>query len=42
MRWAGNVAGVGETRNLYTNLTGNPAERDHLGDLSFDGKIKGS
>jgi hypothetical protein len=30
MRWAGNVAGMGEKRDVYWVLVGNLTERDHL------------
>jgi hypothetical protein len=29
MRWAGHVARMGEMRNAYTILVGNPEGRDH-------------
>ena len=39
MRWAGHVARVGEGRDVYGILVGNPRGRDHLEDPGIDGKI---
>jgi hypothetical protein len=40
MRWAGNVAGLGERREVYTGFCwGSLRERDHLGDQSVDERI---
>jgi hypothetical protein len=39
IRWAGHIACVGEMRNAYKILYGKPEGRDHLEDLSVDGKI---
>jgi hypothetical protein len=37
MRWAGNVARVGERRGIYKDLVGGDLkERDHLGDPRVD------
>jgi hypothetical protein len=38
MRWVGNVARIGERRDLYRVLVWNP-ERDLLGDPGVDGRI---
>jgi hypothetical protein len=35
----GHLAGVGERRDLYTVLVGNPEERKHLVDADVDEKI---
>jgi hypothetical protein len=39
MRWAGHVARMGEGRNVYRILVGNPSERDHLKNQRLDGKM---
>jgi hypothetical protein len=39
MKLAGNVACVGKMRNAYTVLTRKPQGRDHMVDLSVDGRI---
>jgi len=39
MRWAGNVARMGEERGAYRVLVGKPGEGDHWGDLGVDGWI---
>jgi hypothetical protein len=39
MKWVGYVAQMGEKRNAYTFLVGNPEERDHLRDLGIDGSM---
>jgi len=39
MRWAGNVARMGERRGVYRVLVGNLRERDHLGDPGVDWRI---
>ena len=39
MRWAGNVARMGEARGLYRVMVGKPEERDQWGDLGVDGRI---
>jgi len=39
MRWAGNVARMGEERGAYRVLWGNRGERAHWGDLGVDGWI---
>jgi len=39
MRWAGNVAGMGEERRVYRVLVGNRREVDHWRDLGVDGWI---
>jgi hypothetical protein len=37
MRWAGNVARMGEKRNAYRILVGNLKERDHWEDQDIGG-----
>jgi len=37
-RWAEHVARMGEMRNAYTILVGTFERKDHLEDLSVDGK----
>jgi hypothetical protein len=39
MRWAGNVAGMGETKGVYSFWWGNLKARDHLGDPGVDLRI---
>jgi hypothetical protein len=39
MRWAGNVARMGEWRGAYRILVGDLREGDHLGDPGVDGSI---
>jgi len=39
MRWAGNVACMGEERGVYSVLVGKPEGRNHWGDLGVDGWI---
>jgi len=40
IRWAGDVAHMGERRRVYTGFWwGNLKERDHLGDPGIDGRI---
>jgi hypothetical protein len=39
MRWAGNVARIGDRRDLYSVLVGDLREGDHLEDLGVDGRI---
>ena len=39
VRWAGHVARMGEMGGLYRVWGGNLRDRDHLGDLSVDGRI---
>jgi hypothetical protein len=39
MRWAGDVARMGEKRGAYRILVGRPEEGDHLGDPGVDGRI---
>ena len=36
MRWAGQVARMGDERGVYRVLWGNRRERDHWGDLEVD------
>jgi len=38
MRWAGNVARMGQRRGVFRVLVGKP-ERDHLKDPGVDGRI---
>jgi len=37
MRWAGNVARMGEESGVYRVLVGKPEGRNHWGDLGIDG-----
>jgi hypothetical protein len=39
MRWAGNVARMGERRGVYRVSVGKPEGKNHLGDPGIDGKI---
>jgi hypothetical protein len=39
MRWAGHVTRMGEIRNAYVILVGNPERRDQLEDRGVDGRI---
>jgi len=39
MRWAGQLARMGERRGVYRYWWGNLRERDNLGDPSVDGRI---
>jgi len=39
MRWAGNVARMGEERGCIRSWWGNRREGDYLGDLGVDGLI---
>jgi len=39
MRWAGNVACIGEMTNAYSILIGNLKGKDHLEDLGVDRKL---
>jgi hypothetical protein len=39
MRWGGQVARVGEGRNVYRVLVGSRKERDHLEDRGIDGSL---
>jgi len=39
MRWAGNVACLGDRRDAYRVLVGGPEGRDHLEDLDVNGGI---
>jgi len=39
MRWAGNVARMGEERGCIGSWWGNRREREHWGDLGVDGWI---
>jgi hypothetical protein len=39
MKWVGHVARVRESRDAYRVLVGKLSERDHLEDLSLDGRI---
>jgi hypothetical protein len=38
MRWAGHVASMGEERNMYMILVGNPEGKDHLKHQGVDGR----
>ena len=39
MRWAGNVAHIGERRGIYRDLVGIPDGKSHNGDPDVDGRI---
>jgi len=39
LRWAGHVARMGESRDLYRVWWGNLRRRDHWGDPGVDGRI---
>jgi hypothetical protein len=39
MRWAGNVAQIGEKRNAYRILVGKPEGKNHYEDLDVGGSI---
>ena len=39
MRWAGNVARMGERRGVYRVLVGKPEGKNHLEDTGIDGRI---
>jgi hypothetical protein len=39
MSWAGHVARMGDGRNVYRVLVGNPEGKDHLKDQSVDGRM---
>jgi hypothetical protein len=39
MRWAGNVARVGEERKMYQFLMESPKERDYSEDRGVDGRM---
>jgi hypothetical protein len=39
MRWAGHVACMGEGRNVYRVLVGNPEGKSHLEDQGVDGRV---
>jgi hypothetical protein len=39
MRWAGHVASMGEERNVYRVLMGNPEGKNHLEDQGVDGMM---
>ena len=39
MRWAGRVAGTGDSRGEYRVLVGKPDGKSHLGDPGIDGSI---
>jgi hypothetical protein len=38
MRWAGNVASVGEGKDVYRVLVGKPEGKKHLEDTGIDGR----
>jgi len=38
-RWPGHVARMREFRNAYKMWVGEPERKDHLEDLSIDGKL---
>jgi hypothetical protein len=40
MRWAGNMARMGERRGAYMILVERLEENDHLEDLGIDGRIQ--
>jgi hypothetical protein len=37
--WAGHVARMGEGRNMYRVLVGNPKEKDHVYDQGVNGRM---
>jgi len=39
MRWAGNVARMGEKRGVYRVSVGKPGGKNNLGDPGVDGRI---
>jgi hypothetical protein len=39
MRWAGHVARMGEGRNVYRVLVGNPEGKTHFKDQGVDGRM---
>jgi hypothetical protein len=39
MIWAGHVARIGEIRNVYKILVGEPEEKSYSEDLDVDGRI---
>ena len=39
MRWAGNIARVGERRGVYRVLVGKPEGKNHLRERAVDGRI---
>jgi hypothetical protein len=39
IKWAGNIARVGDTRNAHKILVGKSEKRNHSEDLGIDGKI---
>jgi hypothetical protein len=39
MRWAGHVARMGEWRNVYSVLVGNPEGKSHVEDQGVDGRM---
>jgi hypothetical protein len=39
IRWAGHVARMGEGKNVYRFLVGNPEEKIHLEDQGVDGRM---
>ena len=39
MRWAGNVARMGERRGVYRVLVGKPEGKNHLEDPGVDGRL---
>jgi hypothetical protein len=39
VRWAEQVARLGEVRNAHKILVGNPEERHHFQDLGVDGRL---
>jgi len=39
MRWAGHVAGLGESRGVHRVLVGKPEGKSHLEDPGIDGRI---
>jgi hypothetical protein len=38
-RWAGNVASIGERRDVYRVLVGKPEGKNHMGDQRIDERI---
>jgi len=39
VRWMGHVSGMGERRGAYTGLVGKPELKNHLENISIDGRL---